>query len=252
MMPAALSPVAPGRGAGWTLPVALSAIAHVGWLVALGVPEAPVAPSARADASPARVVFAPVRGGEMDARWIGSPVIFSMPGGPGSAAGSEAGARPPPVTIPGDPPPGLARSPEPAPSAVLPTSGARMTPVWQAPAPRPNPPPLPLFDMKRVDAPGGMPPGWAFAWTSEHGGKNPWEAEVHIEMGADGLPVSAIVDSADAPEAARILMSRTAFSWRLPAGEAPASFRLRVRYTPGWAPPSGPADEAGRRTGDAP
>ncbi|MBP7275314.1 MAG: hypothetical protein KBA51_03840 [Kiritimatiellae bacterium] len=251
-MSAPPTPIAPGRASRWVIPAAVSTVAHIGWLVAFGIPEAPTGPAEPREASPAHVVFTPAHGGEMDARWLGSPVIFSMPGGLGAARASGTGARPPPVTIPEDPPPLLVRTPEPAREAVLPATGLRMTPIWQMPAPRSNPPPLPAFLAERLDAAGGLPADWRFDWADEHGGKNSWEAELFIKIGDDGQPASVMVDSADAPESARLYMSRTAYGWRLPASASPATVRIRVRYTPVSIPSAQPAADSGSDAGATP
>lgn len=225
-------PASPPARERWALPITLAVAAHLSWMIGAKVPQFPVKPVIR-DTAPARVAYAPSNARDIDARFIWSPVIFSLAQGKrNGSTGSGSDNSLPPVVIPDDPPPFAPRMKPAAPAAILPPDGGQKSPVWEAPVPSRMRLPPPAFDVDRSGAGPALNPAWAKSFSPECGGRQAWEASIQIEFGADGLPVSVIVDGPDIPEAARDHLSRTAFGWRRLPSDGPERLGIRVRYSP--------------------
>lgn len=238
------APVTPADRARWAVPIAVALAAHLAWM--LGSPM-PAFPTRRvfSDDAPARVVYSPSNARDIDARFIWSPVIFSLAQSKREgSAGSGNDNSLPPVVIPDDPPPFVNRAKSSVPPAILQPQGVQSAPLWQAPVPRKNLPPFSGFEVDRIGEGPALDSRWTLALSREIAGRHPWEATLQIEFGADGLPGSVLVEGPEVPVAARDLLSRTAFGWRRAPSEQPETLRLRVRYSPAALPAEKPTSNA--------
>ncbi len=234
------APVSRSERPRWAAPVAIAVVAHLAWMTGFSVPAFPARRVFR-DETPARVVYSPSSARDIDARFIWSPVIFSLAGGhrDGSSGSGDENSLPP-VVIPDDPPPFVSRAKPAPPAAILRARGVPPVTLWQAPVPRRSLPPSPVFEVDRMGEGPAPDPAWARSFSAETAGRHPWEATLQIEFGADGLPGSVLVEGPEVPAAARDHLSRTAFEWRRIPSEQVEMLLLRVRYSP----PAVPAEKS--------
>lgn len=168
-----------------------------------------------------------------DARWLWSPVLFSLPMPAGfSRANPDGGVLHPPVRMPEMPAPLLPPPVGETPMAVMapsvkiqqefPVAGA---PVFSLPPPRSEVTLISGLDKK--------PESWVFPIPAASAGAQAWEAVVQLHFREDGLADHVFIENAgEMPEPLRPELTRAMFRWQAPMSVQPRGCTVRIRHVP--------------------
>lgn len=173
-----------------------------------------------------------------DTRTLWSPVLFSLPSAAGfSRAPSHAGGLKPPLDLPEEPLPVLAREggnttnrPTVLAAVGAPDPVRDAARALAAPAILPRPPVV-----ERIAGTAGLPAGADLPVPASRRGAKAWEAEALVEFDAGGLATHVFVERSEAEPAVTADLARGLYRWRVPAGAVATSLRVRFRHEPAAA-----------------